>query len=162
MINPTATISSVYLAIPITLGTNHYIASSEFDYPTQPATATFRIMMNSSTVNSSRINGLVWEYYAPNTSSGGSKGSLPSSTLSVNGFTINLSPLNSGSGAGTTYAFIQFPPLSVSGANKFGCTYVDLTWFYPEGGAKVFYKTSTGAAGFINLRIDALNIEGIE
>jgi len=157
-INPTSTASSVYLAIPITLGGNHYIASSEFDYPTQPATATFRIMINSNT-NSSRILGLVWEYFPSTSQSSGTKGVAgenisTSPTLSVNGFTINTGSFVSGGTfqIGTPYAFIQFPPLSVSGGNRSGCTYVDLTWFYPEGKAKVFYKTSTGAAGFINLR----------
>lgn len=159
MINPTTGTTDVYLAIPITLGSNHYIASSEFDYPTQPATATFRIMINAL-VNTRRILGLVWAYYPVSSGSSVTKGFVgdqifTSSTLSVNGFTIQTGPFTSGGTlqSGTTYVAIQFPPLSIySSSNKSGCTYVDLTWFYPEGKPKVFYKTSTGAAGFINLR----------
>jgi hypothetical protein len=139
---------NLYLKIPITLGSNHYIASSEFDYPTQPATATFRIMINTLS-NSSKILGLVWGYYTPaQYTVGGVRNSGESSNLTAYNYALNTDSV-----LGTTNAFIQFPSLPISSANRLGCsTYVDLTWFFPEGKAKVFYKTSTGAAGFINLR----------
>jgi hypothetical protein len=143
------------------LGSNHYIGSSEFDYPTQPATATFRILLNSTEIFSSssypggaKFGGLVWDYWKPELQEfSQTKGGLFSEAQiwSVSNPFGNFQ-LNTDGFLGSVGAYISFGALPISGTNRTGCMYVDLTWFYPEGKAKVFYKTSTGAAGFINLR----------
>jgi hypothetical protein len=99
--------------------------------PTRSGATHYRIFANDLSSNKAtaqiKIIGLVWDYL---------------------NFTSGVQSIN-------TRYYMKFPQNRDTQTQFYGCSYVDLFWSYgtssTNGNPKIFWKTCTGSAGFINI-----------